>query len=170
MANSIYSVQAYNASLSYMKHDVVLVNTIHYYALTNVPPSTSPPNDNYWGGRIVYQGVNKPNWLWKPSYGSPINHAPRVKSLQFGDGYEQRVRDGINNTLLQYDIRFEVRTYQEAFAILHFLDERAGSESFVWTPPPPYASQKLFICKDWTHQELFRDNHTINGRFLERPN
>lgn len=170
MANSIFSILEYNSGLGYEKNDVVLSNAIHYYALTNVPPNNPPPNSQYWGGRTVFKGESKTKWLWNLSYSSPANHTPRLKSIQFGDGYEQRNRDGINNNLIEYDVQFNLLTYKESFAILHFLYERGGTESFVWIPPPPYATEKLFVCKDWRHLEIYTDNNSINGRFLERVN
>lgn len=170
MAISIYEVSDYNVSVSYVKHDVVKSSTSYYYAIKDVGVGIPVSDTSYWGGYTTYFSQTKPSFVWQPSYSSTVNHVPRVKYIAFGDGYEQRVADGINNSLMDLDLTFELRSYKESFAILHFLYCRAGQASFVWIPPPPYSSQKIFICKEWTHVELFRDNHTIKARFLERVN
>ena len=46
--------------------------------------------------------------------------------------------DGINNILLPFTLIFDKRSNSQARAILHFLDARRGSESFIMTPPPPF--------------------------------
>lgn len=170
MAVSIYDVSEYNGSIGYSKHDVVKSSNVYYYALRDMSAGVSVTNTNYWGGRIDYFGENKPLFLWNPSYSSNANHSPRTKKINFGDGYQQRIKDGINNSLLDLELIFELRNYKENFAINHFLFSREGYESFIWTPPPPYSSQKIFICEEWTHSEIFRQNHTIRARFLERAN
>ena len=53
----------------------------------------------------------------------------RVLSAKFGDGYEQRVLDGINNIEETYDISFRNRAQAEINTIAAFLDDQ---------PPAPF--------------------------------
>ena len=55
--------------------------------------------------------------------------ARRVLSAKFGDGYEQRVLDGINNIEETYDISFRNRAQAEINTIAAFLDDQ---------PPAPF--------------------------------
>ncbi|MEK6884382.1 MAG: phage tail protein [Nanoarchaeota archaeon] len=170
MAISIFNIDNFNSSIGYNIHNVVKNEGKFYYALRIVPPGSSINDISLWGGLTIFNGITKPRFLWNTSYNSPANQNPRIKSIQFSDGYEQRFPDGINNNLLQLELSFETRTYDEAFAILHFFHAREGAESFVYKAHPPYSVDKLYICREWTHTESFRDNHSIKARFLERGN
>ncbi len=51
----------------------------------------------------------------------------RVLSAKFGDGYEQRVLDGINNIEETYDVSFRNRAKAEIDTIADFLDDQQPS-------------------------------------------
>lgn len=71
----------------------------------------------------------------------------RVRSAQFGDGYGQRVADGLNNRSTSYQLTF-VRDAATITAIVAFLDAHAGATAFYWTPllrPPA-----LFTCQKYS--------------------
>jgi phage-related protein len=165
---SIFTVADWDGILSYSKNDIVKKDGLYYYAVKDVPAGATF-SLSQWGGYVQLNQIqNKPYFLWKPSYNSPVDHAPRVKVIQFADGYEQRIPDGINNTLLTLNLNFELRDSNEARAILHFLYTRKAVETFAFTPPAPYADVKLFVCKEWTHNEVFFNNHSIRAKFEER--
>ena len=42
------------------------------------------------------------------------NNKPRVIKIQFGDGYEQRVQEGINNITQNFSVSFNNRTQMQA--------------------------------------------------------
>jgi phage-related protein len=165
---SIFTVNDWLLAEDYQKNEIVKKDGLYYYALRDIPSNTSF-STTYWGGVAQLNAVTfKPEFIWKPSYNSPADHSPKVRSIQFADGYEQRIPDGLNNNLLILNLTFELRDLPEAAAILHFLHTRKGSESFVFTPPAPYAERKKFICKDWSHNEVFFNNHSIRAKFEER--
>jgi phage-related protein len=166
---SIFNVTEWDQGRVYQQNDAVLKAGKYYYALRDVPASQLF-NSFYWGGYPTTPATPtaKPVFIWKPSYNVSVNHTPRIKSIQFGDGYEQRIQDGINNQLLNLEMSFDLRTRQESSAILHFFYARNGVESFLYTPNAPYGTQKKFICKEWAHSELFLDNHSVRVKFEER--
>ena len=86
-------------------------------------------------------------FTWIPSQSSAIDIEPRVRSVKFGDGYEQRSRDGINNRPLQLKMRFRKRSQKVANQILSFLDSLDGVETFRFVPPAPYSYPRRFYCK-----------------------
>lgn len=168
--NSIFSTPDWDMALAYKKHSFVTYSDgLIYYALIDIAAG-SEWNSNNWGGTTFEGGKYAPQFIWKPSYNNNVIYSPRVLSIQFGDGYEQRVADGLNNNLITLDYNFDLRTSMEATAILHFLYNRKSTESFYFTPPAPYEEKLLFICKEWTHVESFYNNHSVRARFDQRIN
>ena len=60
---------------------------------------------------------------------------PRVRVQQFGDGYEQRAVEGINNINESYTVMFQNRERAEADDIIAFFDTQAGVTAFGFTIP-----------------------------------
>ena len=165
MSTSIYNVPEWSSSEEWLKHDIVSSNGKYYYALSDVPIGGAL--SVYFGG-CVSEGANtRPIFIWRPSYGGQKSINPKINSVQFGDGYEQRSQDGINNILLKMDYTFSERNLAEATAILHFLDQRKGIEWFYFTPERPFNRTKKFICKEWTELPVFYNNHSIRATFQE---
>jgi phage-related protein len=167
---SIYSTSTWSSGTTYNTYDIVKYGNYYYYSkvannLNNIPSE----NSSFWGGTKVYNGVIKPHFIYVPSYNHSINIEPNVKIMQYGDGYEQSIPDGINNTLLKIELTFDLRNKAESQAINHFLEKRKGAESFVFTPSEPYNLEKLFKCRGWTSTYVFYDNYTIRCRFDEVP-
>jgi len=95
----------------------------------------------------------------------------------FGTGYEERIPDGIFNTLISLSVSFDLRNETETTAILHFLRTRKGSESFiVQNLPQPYADipeggyRKKFICDNFSSTFSFHNNYSIKATFIQKNN
>lgn len=86
----------------------------------------------------------------------------RTRSAQFGDGYQQKAADGINNRSTSYSLQF-VGDETKIAAILAFLDAHAGATSFLWTPP--LRAQLLFTCDTYTEPTKDGDMYTITATF-----
>lgn len=165
---------------TYQKYDIVRFNNFTYYSLSSHSGRViSPKNDtNFWGGRLVdpfgttlteTNDAERPYFFFLPSYGVNTTVEPKARLIKFGDGYEQRIQDGINNSLLKLNISFTSRTSMEAAAILNFFQERAAVESFLFTPPEPYAILRNFVCRSWSHTIVFFDNNDITTTFDQVP-
>ena len=166
---SIYDVFNWEAGKSYSLYDIYEYpsdSNTFYYSNQN-HNSGGSFNTDFSDGVAILNGKTKPNFFWVPSYNSNINIKPTIKKAQFSDSYSQVTPDGINNILLPFNLTFDKRSDAEARAILHFLNTRKGTESFIMTPPFPYNIAKLFRCEEWNHSQLFADNHTINAIFIE---
>jgi len=174
MSVSIYNVQEWAPATIYREHDIVIISDFYFYARrthTSAGSFTTDYNNSLWGGKtIADNGEVKPEFIWTPSYNNTINNAPKVKKMQFGDGYQQRVQDGINNILLDLDFSFDDRSNDESTAILHFLNARRGVESFIFTPPPPYGKAKRFVCPSWSDTRPFYNLTNIKVKFEEVVN
>lgn len=68
---------------------------------------------------------------------------PRVRRVVFGNGYEQRSRDGINNIVEDWSLVWDNITQAEMVQLETFLDTLAGTDYFTWTPPG--GTEKKFV-------------------------
>ena len=60
---------------------------------------------------------------------------PRVLTASFGDGYEQRIVDGINSINETYSLSFKTRPKEVIDDIVAFLDTKKNVSKFVLTIP-----------------------------------
>lgn len=78
-------------------------------------------------------------FLYKPStYAVPdrqLSKAATRKTLvaNFGDGYEQRIADGINSVKLKFSLTFNTRTIEEIDEIASYLESVLAVESFSYS-------------------------------------
>ena len=61
--------------------------------------------------------------------------APRVLTATFGDGYEQRIADGIKTLNETYSLSFKTRLKADIDDIVAFLDGKKGVSNFTLTLP-----------------------------------
>jgi|TARA_R110000851_G_scaffold21077_2_gene63568 phage-related protein len=61
--------------------------------------------------------------------------APKVLSVSFGDGYEQRIADGINSLRETYSLSFKTRPKADIEDIVVFLDTKKNVSKFLFTMP-----------------------------------
>lgn len=102
---------------------------------------------------------------YKPLYGASKSSAPKVSTTRFGDGYEQRVQFGLNRDPKEWTLEWNL-SETESDEVETFLEARAGTESFDWTPPDTNTSYK-WICSTWqkTIDQPFRA--TIRATFRQ---
>ena len=159
---SIYEIETFTTAHVWYINDVTFnsADSRAYYAVKqqNNTPSLASTD---WGGWITYDNKTIPHFFWTPSYSPTFNNEPTVRSVKFGDGYEQRTPEGINSNLLKVSLNFDKRAEKEATAIAHFLHARGGAESFAYLPPSPYSSMKKFVCRKWDVAMTFDNNYAI---------
>lgn len=167
----IYTVSNWDYLVQYSKNNIVVNGSYYYYAksdhVSDASAFINDLNDGKWGGLLTYNGETRPFFFWKPSYNYTVESVPKVKSIKFGDGYEQNVADGINNILLTFNFNFDERDLLEHTAIIHFLHQRAGVEKFFFIPPQPYGVIKKFLCQEWNPTQNFVDNYSLTAKFRE---
>ncbi len=69
-------------------------------------------------------------FTWTPDYGVIRTRYPRAREAKFGDGYAQRIGDGLNTDLSMWKLNFSSRTAAEIKAIDAFLRDKAGVTAF----------------------------------------
>lgn len=102
---------------------------------------------------------------YTPSFEATEASKPRVRKFQAGDGYEHRIRFGLNTDPKEWSLTFANRTDTERDNILAFLEARAGVESFDWTPPRGTAGK--YVCEDWQASLLNCNNNTVKATFRQ---
>jgi phage-related protein len=83
-----------------------------------------------------------------------------------GDGYVQRIRDGINSDLPTVALTWTALYSTEATYINDFFKTRYGVTAFEYQPPHiDYSAQAKFIVQDWsvtkTHGSSFDVTATL---------
>ena len=173
MSSSIYNIQAWSSLITYKSFDVYSYNGKYYYVIQDhsaKSPGIALAQGYVDGLGLDGSGRQRYRFFWIPSYNSNINLNPKIKSIRFGDGYETRNADGINNLLLELDLAFENRSLTEYTSIMHFLGTQEGHKSFLYTPLIPYNKQKLFVCRSWNGKCNFYENYSISCKFEEVVN
>lgn len=105
-------------------------------------------------------------FTYTPSKGISSSSKPRVVSAQFGDGYSQRVPDGLNSVVKEWDLSFNSNPVNKANSIVKFFEDRKGSEPFLWTPPGE-TTQYLVICQEWNMVYQTHLSRTVTAKFKQ---
>ena len=100
-----------------------------------------------------------------PTYGAQKKSAPVVRTVRFGDGYEQRLTFGVNQNPKMWDLTWNV-SETDADTIEAFLDARAGQESFDWTPLGE-ATEYKWVCSEWSKSIPYTGRATIQASFRQ---
>lgn len=167
---SIYNISTWSNLTTYENNAIVIYAGLYFYSLTNSNLGNAPSTtSSSWGGHSTLTGITKPSFIWTPSYNFSVDTEPLVRSIRFGEGYEQRLKEGINNSLIKIDFSFEKRSLKESTAIIHFFSERDGAESFIFSVPEPYNVRKLFVVRSWNLTQTFVNNYSIKANFEEVP-
>ena len=85
---------------------------------------------------------------YQPSYGASLSKKPRVILHQFGDGYEQRNRDGLNTNLESWSLTFKL-SLTEGETAMNLLDTWGGVSNFAWTNPR--GNTKTYVCDEYSY-------------------
>lgn len=102
-----------------------------------------------------------------PDYGLTKQSEPVIRTVQFGDGYEQRISWGINQDPKGWNITWSNITNTDAAQIEAFLDARArDAASFDWTPPDTATSYK-WKCEKWEKSMTAFNRNTITATFKQ---
>jgi phage-related protein len=104
-------------------------------------------------------------FTWTPDFGAKVAMKPRVRLIQFGDGYEQRQADGINPRSDAWDLQFQSRDNTETDQIMSFFVARGAVESFDWTPPNEATAIKV-VCREWAKTIDRYNLNTVTAQFV----
>ena len=93
---------------------------------------------------------------------------PRVLTAKFGDGYEQRAVDGINNLNETYNLTFKTRLKAEIDDIVAFLDSKQNVTKFTLTLPDTNNTTRTgerdvkVVAEEYSTVYEYDDFYTLN--------
>lgn len=101
-----------------------------------------------------------------PDWGLGESPEMKVKTVTFGDGYEQRSPDGINSVRRSWSPKWGSLEKQDKDTLYNFLLSKKGVEAFMW-PIPEEGETVRVVCKDvkWTHDDF--NNYVVTAEFKE---
>ena len=102
-----------------------------------------------------------------PDFGAVRKSQPNTRTVQFGDGYQQRLLYGIPSHMNPkvWDLQWTAKTTADADAIESFFDARAeDSASFDWSPINDTSTYK-WVCRSWTRTHQYANVNTISATF-----
>lgn len=101
-------------------------------------------------------------FTWFPDASFQKRVDPKVRLARFGDGYEQRIRDGINTMPQKWSLTF-TGSRNEIDPIDAFLTEHGGADYFLWTTPDQV--QGKYVCRSWTKKRERSVKVSIDAEF-----
>lgn len=94
---------------------------------------------------------------------------PKVYRAAFGDGYEQRLAQGINPLDQSYSVSFINREKEEIDDIVKFFDDKQGVSNFPFTIPDSNGvdgeTTILVICEDYSITYSYDNFYSCEATF-----
>tara|TARA_R100000805_G_scaffold8759_1_gene10385 strand:+ start:463 stop:804 length:342 start_codon:yes stop_codon:yes gene_type:complete len=101
-----------------------------------------------------------------PTYNTRITPKPSVNVVSFGDGFEQRLTQGLNQNALSVNLVFEL-SQTDADTAITFLNSRIDDgASFDYTLPSETSSRK-FVCDSFPRSIPFLNRVRLSCVFRE---
>ena len=101
-----------------------------------------------------------------PKYNYTITRQPAVNVLSFGDGFEQRLTEGLNQNPITLNLKFDLSQTDSTTAIT-FLNARiTDGASFTFLVPNENVT-KNFVCLSYNTAVPFLNRVTLTCSFRE---
>ena len=106
----------------------------------------------------------------RPDKGFNRQSEPKIFKAEFGDGYEQRLANGINNLAESYSLSFSNRTKEEIDDITAFFANKGAVTAFTFTIPDSNdggsgETAVKVICDSWSQSYRFGDFYSCTAQF-----
>lgn len=105
-----------------------------------------------------------------PDKGFSRDDTPVIFKTTFGDGYEQRIANGINALNSKFNVSFNTRPKAEIDDIIAFFTSKNGVTAFDWTIPDTNGSENSntettikVICENWSQTWDYDDFYTASA-------
>ena len=96
-------------------------------------------------------------------------NTPRVHLVKFGDGYEQRVVNGINNLQQEISVSFATRPKAEIDDLVAFFESLNGVSKFRFDIADTNAGSNTetikVVCSSWNQKWEYDDYYTLDATF-----
>lgn len=101
-----------------------------------------------------------------PDQQDEIEETPRVLKTTLGDGYVQRVGDGINTILLKATLTWTNLKLAQGWQIINFFRSKDGATPFTYTLPWEGVS-RTWVCSSWKYKPISGGFMTITEAIFE---
>ncbi|MFA5396239.1 MAG: phage tail protein [Methanogenium sp.] len=103
----------------------------------------------------------------QPIIGMSRSYKGRIIDNDFGNGYTQRITDGINALQREIGLSWIGSITNIKELTDHFEEREYGTKSFTWTPPNETISRK-WTCNEWSISNNSDDIQTLTANFVMR--
>ena len=101
------------------------------------------------------------------SYPVTKKSEPNTRTVKFGDGYEVRIRFGLNQNPKEFNLVWKDLSETDSDTIETFLDARADDgDSFTYAPPNEPSAMK-FKCLSWSKRMQYSNLASFTAKFIE---
>ena len=105
----------------------------------------------------------------QPDKGFTRGTAPKTHTLSFGDGYESRIADGINNLNQTLSVSFSNRPKAEIDDLVAFFESLGAVSKFKFNLEDSNESSStetiLCICSDWSQSWSYDNFYSLRATF-----
>jgi phage-related protein len=102
---------------------------------------------------------------YHPDFGNQRQKKAMVLKAMFGDGYQQRAGDGLNNRPTTLNLTWTNLSDTDAATITDFFAARKGYQSFWYTYQDDI--QRAYICETYETQNVDPFNYVVTAQFRE---
>ena len=101
-----------------------------------------------------------------PKYNYTITRQPTINVISFGDGFEQRLTEGLNQNPITLNLKFDLSQTDSTTAV-NFLNARiTDGASFTFLVPNENVT-KNFVCQSYPTSVPFLDRVVLTCTFRE---
>ena len=105
----------------------------------------------------------------QPDKGFSRNSKPKNHTISFGDGYEQRIADGINNLEQTLSVSFSTRPKAEIDDLVAFFESLGGVSKFRFDIEDSNAGSSTetikCVCDTWNQSWAYDDYYSLTATF-----
>ena len=92
---------------------------------------------------------------------------PKIHTMDFGDGYTQRITDGINNLQQTMQVSFSTRPKAEIDDLVAFFESLGGVNKFEMTIDDTNGAETIkVLCQQWSQTWAFDNFYSLSATFI----
>ena len=92
---------------------------------------------------------------------------PKIHMADFGDGYTQRIADGINNLQQTMEVSFSTRPKAEIDDLVAFFESLGGVNKFEMTIDDTNGAETIkVLCQQWSQTWAFDNFYSLSATFV----
>ena len=105
----------------------------------------------------------------QPDKGFTRSNTPKTHTISFGDGYEQRLADGINNLQQELNVSFSTRPKAEIDDLVAFFESLGGVTKFRFDIEDSNAGSSTetikCVCDSWSQVWAYDEYYSLSAKF-----